>query len=77
MISTILVQYIIYLIDVIKNLLTLLLGKNLLKNLSDEQVKNEYQKLQVYALPIFEALKIVFHKLFTLPTYNILFYIIF
>ena len=55
MINTILVEYVIFLIDVIKYLLTLLLGKNLFKNLSDEPVKKEYQKLQVDELPIFDV----------------------
>jgi putative transposase len=63
MINSILVQYIIYLTDVIKYLLTLLLGKNLLKNLSDEPVKKEYQKLQVDGIPIFETPERLDYKL--------------
>jgi putative transposase len=55
MINSILVQYIIYMTDVIKYLLTLILGKNLLKNLSDEPIKKEYHKLQVDKLPIYEV----------------------
>jgi len=55
MINTLVLEYLIFLTDVIKFLLTLLLGKNLIKNLSDEPVKKEYQKLQVDELPIFEV----------------------
>lgn len=63
MINTILVEYVIFLIDVIKYLLTLLLGKNLFKNLSDEPVKKEYQKLQVDELPIFDVPEKLDYKL--------------
>lgn len=63
MINLILVEYLIFLTDVIKFLLTLLLGKNLLKNLSDEPVKKEYQKLQVDELPIFEVPEKLDYKL--------------
>ncbi|ASW42064.1 transposase [Clostridium isatidis] len=63
MINLILVEYLIFLTDVIKYLLTLLLGKNLLKNLSDEPVKKEYQKLQVDELPIFEVPEKLDYKL--------------
>jgi|GEM_PF-2663726 putative transposase len=63
MINLILVEYLIFLTDVIKYLLTLLLVKNLLKNLSDEPVKKEYQKLQVDELPIFEVPEKLDYKL--------------
>lgn len=63
MINLILVEYLIFLTDVIKYLLTLLLVKNLLKNLSDEPVKKKYQKLQVDELPIFEVPEKLDYKL--------------
>lgn len=54
MINLVLIEYIVVLIDIIKFILSLLMGKNLLKNISDEPVKKEYQKLQVDEQPIFE-----------------------
>ncbi|WP_445440957.1 hypothetical protein ACUH7Y_23200 [Clostridium beijerinckii] len=47
MINKFLLETVIYLIEIIKYLMTLLVGKNLLKSISDEPVKKEYRKLQV------------------------------
>lgn len=63
MINFVLIEYIIFLTEIIKYLLTLLLGKNFLKDPSkDIAIKKDYQKLQVDALPIFERFEKLDYK---------------
>jgi hypothetical protein len=63
MINFVLIEYIIFLTKIIKYLLTLLLGKNFLKDPSkDIAIKEDYQKLQVDALPIFERFEKLYYK---------------
>ncbi|MRY42714.1 DDE-type integrase/transposase/recombinase [Clostridium beijerinckii] len=63
MINKFLLETVIYLIEIIKYLMTLLVGKNLLKSISDEPVKKEYRKLQVDDQPIFDVPEKLNYKL--------------
>lgn len=63
MINKFLLETVIYLIEIIKYLMTLLVGKNLLKSISDEPVKKDYRKLQVDDQPIFDVPEKLNYKL--------------